>query len=379
MLSLSSNPKEYEFDLATPADEPAIRRLLANNPVPGRVTLSYRREPDYFLGCGAMGHFWQVVVARHRPTRQLAGIMCRATRSLFINGQVEEVGYWSQLRVDEQFRGRWLVSQGFPFLRRLSEDGRTAGAIATIIEGSDQAAGILVKHPRPHFARFREMGRLWTMALILRKSCFRTQSSPEPYRFERGTDRTLGEIVAFLRQQGAAKQFYPAYTEADFQDGPLTRDFRIEDFILARLGGRLVGVLGLWDQSDFKQTVVHSYHGSLGRFRPLYNAGLRLLGARPLPAPGERVQHVFASFIAVADNDPAIFRPLLQRAYDLAARRGYAYLMVGLLAGDPLLAVARRYPHIPYHSRLYTVCWEEQTAWPDRLDDRVKYLELAAL
>ena len=370
---------EFTIELAAPADEPAIRRLLASNPVPGRITVTYQREPDYFLGCGTMGNFWQVIVGRHRPTGQLAGVMCRATRPLFINGQVEEVGYLSQLRIDEQFRGRWLVSQGFPYLRRLYEDGRVTGSIATIIEGSEEAAGILVKKPRRHFAQFWEMDRLWVMALVLRKPRFGTKRRAGFYRIERGTEATLSEVVAFLREQGAAKQFYPAYTEADFQDSPLTRDFQIEDFVLARLGDKLVGVVGLWDQSSYKQTIVQSYHGSLGRFRPVYNLGLRLLGARPLPAPGERIRYLFASFICVASNDPAIFRALLQHACDLATRRGYAYLMIGLMESDPLLAVARRYMHIPYHSRLYTVCWEDQATWPDKLDGRPRYLELAAL
>src|SRR5688500_16082267 len=103
----------FHFDLATPDDDPAIRRLLATNPVPGHITLSYEREPDYFAGCGTMGHFWQVLVAREEETGRVVGLACRATRPLFVNGQVEEVGYLSQLRVDNAYRGRWLVAKGF--------------------------------------------------------------------------------------------------------------------------------------------------------------------------------------------------------------------------------------------------------------------------
>ncbi len=367
---------EFSLELATPADDPAIRRLLATNPVPGQIMTTYEREPDYFLGCPTMGHFWQVLVGRHRPDDHLAGVACRAARARFVNGRVEEVGYLSQLRVDRQFRGQGLVSLGFHFLRQLHNDGRVSGYLATIIEGSDRATNILVERPRRHFPRFQPAGRLWTMALILRKPKPIPTSS---YKISPGSGVELAEIVGFLRQYGLNKQFFPAYTEADFSGSPATLDFRLEDFRLVRRGGKLVGVMGLWDQSGYKQTVVQSYKGALGRFRPAYNLGLRLLGAQPLPAPGQKIDYVYASFICVAENRPEVFDLLLRSIYNLAVERGHAYLMVGLMEGDPLLAVARRYMHIPYHSRLYVIDWDSGAGWASRLDDRPIYLEAATL
>jgi hypothetical protein len=286
------------------------------------------------------------------------------------------VGYLSQLRVDQRFQGRWLVSQGFHYLRHLHTDQRVTGYLATIIEGSSQAGGILVRRPRRHFPHFRQIGRLWTMALVLRRPKSLPTSSCE---ISCGSTSTLGEIVSFLRQHGAARQFFPIYTEADFGDSPTTRSFKIKDFILARRRGKLVGVLGLWDQASYKQTIVQDYRDTLGRFRPFYDFGLRLIGAQPLPAPGQRIRYAFASFICIAHNSPEIFELLLQRAYNLATERGYAYLTVGLMEGDPLLNVARRYLHFPYRSRLYAVAWEDEAGWSNRLDDRPLYLEVAAL
>ena len=367
---------EFTFELATSADETDIRRLLANNPIPGSVTLTYEREPNYFLGCSTLGHFCQVVVARHQPSGELAGVVSRATRPLFINGQVEEVGYLSQLRVDPKFQGRWLVGPGFRCLRHLHADGRVKGYLASIIEGNRQATGILVDRPRRRYPAFREVCRLWTLALIVRRP---KRAPASVYQISRGSRANLGEIVAFLRQQGTTKQFFPVYTEADFDHSSLTRDFNLEDFFLARQGGQLVGVMGLWEQSAYKQSVVQGYSGALGRFRSLYNLGLRSVGAQPLPSPGEKIRLAYASFISIANNNPAIFQVLLRHVYHLAAERQVAYLMVGLAENDPLLPTARRYWHIPYPSRLYTVCWENEACFHDRLDRRPVYIEIAAL
>lgn len=383
---------EFVFELATPADDPAIRRLLANNPVPGQITVTYEREPDYFLGCGTMGRFCQVLVARRQPGGEVAAVATRTTRPLFVNGQIEEVGYIGQLRVDERFRGRWVVSGGFHYFHHLHADGRVAGYITTIIEGNTQAQGLLVDRARRHFPVYREVDRLCTAAIILKKPLFRLRSrNPQQsaafpwdatrsmFEIRSAAPADLPAIAAFLRQHGPTKQFFPVYTEDDFCNSPTTRGFQAEDFIVARRQGEIVGVIGLWDQSSYKQTVVRDYNGSLRRLRPLLNGWLRLSGAKPLPSPGQPIHFAYASFICVAENRPDIFGILLQNVYNLAVERGYAYLMVGLSTRDPLLGVARKFAHIPYYSRLYSVCWHDEAAFHEKLDQRLPYVEIASL
>lgn len=374
---------DFVFELATPADDPAIRRLLATGPIPGQVTVTYEREPNYFWGCGTMGSFFQVVVARHRPSGAVVGLSCRATRPLFINGREEQIGYLGQLRIDESFQGRWLLPLGFRFMHQLHGDGRVAGYIATIIEGNSLAQDLLVKRARGDMPRWREVDRLCSAAIILGIS----KRQPSPFSIVPGAAADLDAIVTFLRQHGAAKQFFPAYTPDDFYHSSTTLDFQPQDFILARSHGQIVGVLGLWDQSRYKQTVVQTYRGPLRWLRPVYNISARLTGMQPLPAPGRPIHYIYASFICTAENDPAIFQALLRQAYHLASGRGYAYLMVGLSVRDPLLAVVRQYLHIPYYSRLYTVYWPDSASHPvgdgenfyERLDSRIPYVEIAAL
>jgi hypothetical protein len=376
--------QRYRFNIATPADEADIRRLLAASPVPGSVALTYEREPDYFLGCGTMGSFYQVGVCRHVPDGQLAGLSCRATRPMFVNGQIEEVGYLGQLRIAREHQGRGVLAGAFRTLREWHCDGRVAGYITTIIADNRVAEGVLVRHPRRHFPAYRPLAQVYSLALVLARRPWLRRRGPTPetagVRISRGDCATLGEIVAFLNRCGAARQFFPAYSEADFSDSPLTLDFDVRDFVLARRDGAIVGVLGLWDQSRYKQTVVHAYSRTLRWLRPAYNLAAGIFGARPLPQPGEHLHYAYASFCCVADDDPAVFAALLWQVYQMAAARGYTYLLLGLTDADPLLAVARRYPHLSYVSRLYTVDWpDDPPGLYERLDGRIPYVELAAL
>ena len=84
-----------------------------------------------------------------------------------------------------------------------------------------------------------------------------------------------------------------------------------------------------------------------------------LLGARPLTPPGQAIQLAFAACICIADDDPAVMRALLSACVKNAYERGKAFLMLGLSDDDPLLAVARRYLHITYHSDLFAVSWSD--------------------
>lgn len=368
---------EYQFALATQDDDPEIRRLLARNPVPGDLSLTYLREPDYFRGCTVMGET-QVLTARHTATGELAAIATRSIRPHFVNGEVQPVGYIGQLRVDRAHRGRWIVPLGFRFFHDLHQDGQVQGYVTTIIEGNAEAEGLLVTRARRHLPAYRAVDRLSTLAIVLHRRHARRAYRAPGVELTHGTNADLPAVIAFLQREGRRKQFAPVYREADF-GGNTTRDFAVSDLLLAHRDGELVGVLGLWDQSGFKQTVVDAISAGLRRLRPFYNAGARLIGTQPLAGPGDPIHSIYGSFVAVAADDPAVFRTLLDTATREAATRGFAFLTLGLSVRDPLYVVARRYRHFPYFSTVYTVCWQGDEAFHDALDGRPVYLELGTL
>jgi len=362
----------FRLYLATKEDEADIRRLFRTNSVPGHVTVTYEREPDFFLGCGVTGQSYQVVVARHEPTGELAGVVCRAKRRVWIDGQKVDVGYLSGVRVDGRFRGRWLVPRGLRFLGDLDATDTVPVYLATITGENHEARGLLVDKPRPGFPRFEEVGRLYTAVIPVRA---RPVSRDQATGVRSAVPEDLPRIVSFLNEHGRKRQYFQLYSEEEFL-GSATLGFRVEDFVVFERDGELSGVVGFWDQSAYKQTVVRGYARELRWTRPLYDAAAGLTRRHPLPAPGESLRSAYAAFVCVAD-DRFVFRALLRRIYELAAKRGHALLVVGLAANDSLLAEVRRYAHVPYHSTLYTVSWRGGLhATPD---GRIPHVEVATL
>ncbi|MCU0494262.1 MAG: hypothetical protein MUD01_21955 [Chloroflexaceae bacterium] len=371
------------FDLATAADDAALRRIVACNPVPGSISLTYEREPNYFAGCATSGQFFQVPVARDTSTGALAGCAFRAVGQRFVNGALQPVGYLSQLRVDRPYQGQGLTRRAFHYFRELHADGRTPTYLATIVEGNRLARRLLVEQPAPHFPRFRELDRIVTLALLVRSNFSQSRKVRKGEQMDQhdvsivpGSCEAQSQIIAFMQHYGAQRQFFPHYGLEDFAGGAATAGFQVEDVCVAMQGGEPLGLLGLWDQGAYKQTVVQRYGGALGWLRPAINLAARAWGAQPLPAPGQRLRFAYASFVCVAEA--RVFPSLLRYALNLAAARGYAFLMLGLSARDPLLPLARTFAHIAYHSRLYGVTFEEGTEHV-QFDERIPYVEIATL
>ena len=366
---------QFNVDIANAGDDAAIRGLYRSQPMPGRISVAFEREPSFLVGCRVTGENCQIVVARTANSGEIAGVACRSQRQLYLNGREQRLGYLGQLRIDERFRGRWLVSRGFRLLKQLHDRDPLPAYLVSIVGGNHQATGVLVENRRKIFPILHPVADFSTLPI-----------STRGYRVALGCDASissareeqLGEMAKFLNTCGARRQFFPAWTEERLR-GLTELGLRIEDLRIARRNGEIVGVIGLWDQSSFKQTVVRGYSGWLKTAAPIYNLSAPWLGRAPLPPLGEKLRSAYASFICVANDDPHVFRTLLREVYNLARSRGFEYLLLGLDSRDPLLPVAREYSHIAYPSRLYLAEWPNGGHIHEQLDRRPAYVDIATL
>ena len=86
-----------KFELATQADDPDLRRLLRENPIPGSISLSFERAPCYFDASVVEGAFHQTIVARESDSDNVIAFGNRSIRPLYVNGEIQDIGYISQL------------------------------------------------------------------------------------------------------------------------------------------------------------------------------------------------------------------------------------------------------------------------------------------
>ena len=368
------------YRLAEPGDDAALRRLLASVPMPGAVTVAFEREPEYFAAMRMSGREWQVLVAEEAGTGALAGVFCRSVQDRFVNGARARIAYWGQLRIARAYQGSVFLSRAFEFGKQVYGNDPVDGNFAVIADENPLARKVFAERRRRRFPPVLPVCRILTFGIKLgrrwksRHGRARTTANAG-LDLARGTDVGLSRIVEFLRRRGAARQLFPIYDEAYFAEC----GFDPAGFIVALRGGTIAGVAGLWDQSGCKQTVVRSYHGLLKFARPFYNLLAPVGGYPPLPNAGEHIRSAYLSFIAVEDDTREAFAAILGEACRRAAAHGFAYLMLGLSEADPLAAIPRGLPHIPYTATLYAVELDAGGAFRDRLDGRIPYIEIATL
>jgi hypothetical protein len=354
------------FELAEPADDPNLRRLLRENPFPGSISMSFEREPNYFAASAIEGDFTQTLVVRDSQTRQILGIGDRSIRPYYVNGKIMNVGYFSGLRVDAQYQhgmalARFL-SKGFEGQHELHQDRRAKFYLMSIVVDNNPAKRLLDSN-LPHYPRLHPYARMFTFAIHPRR--VKRESKIE---ITRGSADLIPAIVDCLARNGSRAQFAPCWT-----DSALRMNLAIEDFFLARSGSRVVGCLALWDQQPFKQSVIRGYSGNMASFRKLISL------FTPLPEPGSRLNQCFACFMAVDNDDPEIFSALLRTLYNEAARRKYDYVMLGLADGNPFIPIAKSYRPIVYGSQIYLASWEDGFEEIANMDKRSPALEIALL
>jgi hypothetical protein len=358
------------YALATPADDADVRRLLRENPMPGRVQVSLEREPDARIAAAVEGDVHHAILARDAATGDVIAVGGVSVREMFLNGEPARVGYLGQLRLDQRHRPRAsVIVNGYRFFRELHERlGVTL--YLTSIAADNLAARRLLERGLAGMPTYRPLDRFVTHLLSPRAIAPRVNGvAVAPVAPD--------EVIDCLNRNGQRFQFAPAWTEAELIGRTSTGELRL---LAARRRGRVVGCVGVWDQSAYKQAVIRGYAPAIARWRRWINVAGRLVGTPPLPPVGTPLELAYLSHLAVdgddADADADVFAALLS-----AACRGSAgQFVLGLSERHPLAAtIPRSLRRHTYRTQLYAVHFEDGREAVESLDARSCQPEVALL
>lgn len=344
----------FQIELAQPQDDAELRALLRQMPMGEAIQVLFLREPSYFLTSDIQGTSVQTFVGKLGG--QIIGLGTRAIRPGHINGNLQPTGYLGDLRLLTEHRGGTFVARAYRFLRKIHQDGQTNIYSTVIVEDNTVALKTIAAN-RAGLPRYTPLGRIHSPAIYLKKRKPALTGSIVP-----GSKERWGEIVEKLNEN--KMQFAPAYSLSDFESGRF-HGLRPEHFYLHYRGSHLAGVMATWDQSTFRQTVIHGYSGLLKHFRPLIN----LVRRPPLPKPGAPLRFFFIAFVSTDDVES--YAALLRHAYNDHLNGNYTHFIPTLHEADPRAVVLQDYESTPFGGRLFAVTMDA----PPSLDGRVPYVE----
>jgi hypothetical protein len=146
----------------------------------------------------------------------------------------------------------------------------------------------------------------------------------------------MEEMAFFACGIAASRQFAPAFDAAGLQRWIAgASGLAIEDYMVARSSGRIMGWAGFWDDRLIRSVHVAGYSRKAAFLRFLQGARARLTGATRPPCVGERVGTLRAVHVSVPERRPDVLRALLAQGAR-RHRRACRWLRIALDERDPL-------------------------------------------
>lgn len=282
------------FRQATPADNAALARLFAQTPMGHHIRICTERSPDFFATTLMQCDEAQVFGYFDEKGEAVA-IFSAGLRKVWLDG-IRPMRYLSDLRIHPAHQGGGLLARGFRRLRRdLMQPGEWA---QTLVLGDNKKALALLQSGRAGLPEYRPAGRYATWLMP-------PQRIEPPTRGIHVRSARAGDEAAMASLHAAAasrRSFVPAL---DFTSGP-----PLEDFLVAEREGKLLGMMGVWDQSAFQRLRIDGYSKPLRLIRPLWNC----VASLPLPPPGEVLALKKLTAVACHDDDPATLLVMLGHA-----------------------------------------------------------------
>jgi hypothetical protein len=341
-----------EFDLARQQDDAELRRLLRENPMPGRISLSLEREPNYFTDADLWVDGKQTIVAREGERVVCAG--CCTTRTCFVNGEGLRVGYLGGLRLDRRQAGRFdVLRRGYEFFRELQTSAPADFYFTSIASDNERARQLLERGIRG--MPLYEFAGEFVTVIIPTAHC--EAASPLTSETETSPFHSEDELLALVNGHNCGYQFAPCWSASELTAlRPL--GLQSSDFCIEHDDGKLAACAAIWDQRKFKQTVIRGYAPWLAFVRPAFNLWARVANQPQLPGIGETLRNAFVSHLACRNDEPGVLLSLINKLRRTANQRGIQLLTLGFDANDPRLTIIRGNLRLrAYRSRIYVVRW----------------------
>lgn len=354
--------------LAKKEDDKRIIEILRNNPIEGKISLSYCREPSYFKSLVVEGKEHQTIVGE--INNKIIGFGTKSIRTVFINGKPKDIGYLNGLRLEKEFRGKGLLKNGYLYFKELhKKENKVKLYYSTIIEDNWLAKKIL-ESKKDYLPTYKNIGKINVYAVRLLEK----KDIDSNVKIIKGNDQIISKIFDFINSEGSKKQFFPYYENIND-----LYNVKPEDFYVAFKDKEIVGVVLKWNQSDIKQTIVTGYNGLTNITKEIYNLNAKRKNYPLLPSIGKPFNHFYLSLITIKEDNINVFKQLLNKVYNDNVHTDFSYFIFGLSDKDKLTEALLEYKYVLYPSSLYCVYWEDGKGEYEKLDNRIPYVEVATL
>lgn len=315
-------------------DDKALREMLSQNSMDSWVNLSFEREPSYFDAHNIMGESY-TMVAVDTNTNSYVGMYTCTYMDMYLNGDVQEVAYLRELRLNEKYRNKIrILKNGYKSLHTLLPKKEIEPLYITSVASQNSKARKVLEAGLKGMPTYTPLAKMNTLI-------FSSDFTPEQKKLKQATKQDVTRIAKFYKSFISSYQFAPHISEQWLSELPAKTGLSIGDFYIVEDGsGNIETCLALWDQRAFKQSVIKGYKPPLCQLRPLYNLFAKLSTRVLLPQVNSMLEQIYIAFFACTNDELQL--DAIKEAAQIAKSKGASSCILGLSSEHPSVDVLKK-------------------------------------
>lgn len=321
--------KNLFYKIASKVDDESLRELLSDNSMDSWVNLSLEKEPSYFNAQNLMCESY-TMVATDTLTKKQIGMYSCSYMQMHLNGKNQEVAYFGELRVDKEHRNKIRVlKSGYKSLKTLLPKRDVEPMYITSIASQNYKARRILEAKLKGMPKYIPLAEMSTLV-------FSTSFKSKNIKLQKASKKDITRVVNFYNKCASSYQFSPHLDELWLSELSDAKGLNIDDFyILENSNKEIKACFALWDQREFKQSVIKSYKKPLNTIRSLYNLFAKFTKRLELPKENTMLEQIYITFLATTKSE--LYLELIQEAASIAKSKGAKACVLGLSSQHPNL------------------------------------------
>ncbi|HYV90299.1 MAG TPA: GNAT family N-acetyltransferase [Chitinophagales bacterium] len=337
---------------ATRADNEQLIALTASTPMLGTISLRIDRKPDFFRLLNERGDS-NVLVAE--VDGRIVGCISVSRQQVYINGQIHEVYYLGDFKIDSAHRGLRISLKMIDGLKQYAASANSDLFFCTAADGNDPVFPFF--DGRLEIPPFQYAGSFNVFQFVAFKKKIRKN------------DFTMLEIPS-----GDELRQFLNHHYSNFQLGAVVNEGKLRhttNIGLRSPAGQLVGAICLQDTLPWKQNVVVGVSAGMKFLMRLAKLLRPVIGMSSLPELGQPVRMLYAKYFVAKDTFAA--KQLIEYGRNLVYNKNYSFLALGVHEKDPLTAQVKGFPKFTFRSHAMITSLKKNQSLIDSIKRGVMY------
>lgn len=326
------NFENIKIRLADINDNQQIIELVKRYPTSSSLSYVVDRAPNYFKLCELQGYDYKVLIAE--ANNKVLGSLVISFNNVYLEHKVQNIAYTCDLRVEPFIRRTGIADElmkgGFKIINQVL--GKDFNVFTSVLK--DNLAGLKKNQNllRDGIANMQEVALLKSYFLF---PLFTKKLKTNKFNIRYACQEDLNDMFNLWKEINSKKNLAQYFDINSFKNWVNnTEGLGLNNFLVAEKNNKIIGFMGLWNQSKIRKIIIHNQNTQIRLFKNFWNFGAKLINIPKFPKAGQELN--FYSITNLCIKDSECFEQLLYNAFKHIKINNSMFLALALDIRDEL-------------------------------------------